>query len=112
MSLSMAPLLMHSHDVPAIVRAELEAAYAATSERRDEHLLTAARMLSWIVPLDCEDAMELVGLPVTTKRTGGELEQPQCLCSAGTPYGPGVPSDHTGTTTMKVVTGSVVLTPE
>ena len=68
MSLSMAPLLMHSRDVPAIVRAELQAAYAATSERRDEHLLTAARMLSWIIPLDCDDALELVGLPVVETR--------------------------------------------
>lgn len=71
MSLSMAPLLMHSHDVPAIVRAELEAAYAATPERRDEHLLTAARMLSWMVPLDCDDALELVGLPVDTAPSYG-----------------------------------------
>ncbi|HEV7555821.1 MAG TPA: hypothetical protein VGO00_10220 [Kofleriaceae bacterium] len=58
----MAPLLMHDRDLPAIVRAELQAAYTAPPERRDEHLLTAARMLSWIVPLDCDDARELVGL--------------------------------------------------
>lgn len=77
MSLSMAPLLMHSPEVPAIVRAELQAAYAAAPERRDEHLVNAARMLSWMVPLDCADALELVGLadhhPATEHATASRL---------------------------------------
>ena len=64
MSLSMAPLLMHSPDVPASVRAELRAAHDATREHRDEHLARAARLLERSVPLDCADALELVGLPV------------------------------------------------
>ena len=63
MSLSMAPLLMHSPDVPANVRAELQAAYAAPPDHRDEHLVNAARLLHLSVPLGCDDALELVGLP-------------------------------------------------
>jgi len=63
MSLSMAPLLMHSPDVPESVRAELHAAHGATREHRDEHLARAARLLHHFVPLDCADALELVGLP-------------------------------------------------
>jgi hypothetical protein len=63
MSLSMAPLLMHSPDVPESVRAELHAARGATREHRDEHLARAARLLHRSVPLDCADALELVGLP-------------------------------------------------
>ena len=62
MSLSMAPLLMHSPDVPATVRAELQAAYAQP-EQRQEHLVRAARTLYETLPLDCADALELVGLP-------------------------------------------------
>jgi hypothetical protein len=60
----MVPLLMHSPDVPASVRAELRAAHAATREHRDEHLARAARLLHRSVPLDCTDALELVGLPI------------------------------------------------
>jgi hypothetical protein len=63
MSLSMVPLLMHSPDVPASVRAELRAADGATREHRDEHLARAASLLHRAVALDCADALELVGLP-------------------------------------------------
>ena len=63
MSLSMAPLLLHSPDVPASVRAELEAARDATHPLRDEHLARAAHLLHRSLPLDCADALELVGLP-------------------------------------------------
>ena len=63
MSLSLAPLLMHSPDVPAGVRAELQAARAAAREHRDEHLVRAARLLHRTVPIDCADALELVGQP-------------------------------------------------
>jgi hypothetical protein len=63
----MAPLLMHSPDVPANVRAELRAAHGATREHRDEHLARAAHLLHHAVPLDCADALELVGLPGTTQ---------------------------------------------
>jgi hypothetical protein len=63
MSLSLAPLLMHHPDVPATVRAELRAAYRAAPEHREAHLLRAARTLHRTVPLECADALELVGLP-------------------------------------------------
>jgi len=63
MSLSMVPLLMHSPDVPANVRDALRAAYGAVPDHRDEHLARAARLLQRTVPLDCADALELVGLP-------------------------------------------------
>ena len=63
MTLSMAPLLLHSPDVPASVRAELAAASAAPHPDRDEHLARAAHLLHRAVPLDCADALELVGLP-------------------------------------------------
>lgn len=63
MSLTMAPLLMHSPDVPAVVRAELAAAHRGAPEQRDEHLARAAHLLYRSVPLDCADALELVGLP-------------------------------------------------
>jgi hypothetical protein len=63
MSLSMAPLLIHSPDVPAAVRAELVAAQTASPEHRDEHLMSAARLLHRAIPLDCADVLELVGLP-------------------------------------------------
>ena len=63
MSLSMAPLLMHSPDVPVTVRDALRAAAVAAAAHRDEHLVRAARLLHRAVPLDCADALELVGLP-------------------------------------------------
>lgn len=66
MSLSMAPLLIHSPDVPTSVREVLQAAYAM--ERPDERadlLATAARLLYREADgaLACSDARELVGLP-------------------------------------------------
>ena len=63
MSLSMAPLLRHSPDVPASVRAELAAASAVPGPDRDEHLARAASLLHRAVAIDCADALELVGLP-------------------------------------------------
>jgi hypothetical protein len=63
MSLSMATLLMNSPDLPETIRVELRAAQAAGHERRTDHLLNAARMMNRELTVDCEDALELVGLP-------------------------------------------------
>jgi len=62
MSLSIAPLLLHSTDVPTAVRVALREAYAAPESERTAHLETAARALFSQADLDCEDVRELVGL--------------------------------------------------
>ncbi|HEY4178562.1 MAG TPA: hypothetical protein VGM90_17060 [Kofleriaceae bacterium] len=60
----MAPLLMHSPDVPAQVREALRAAYDSDAEpdERDEHLRNAAHLLFQEGGLPCADVKELVGL--------------------------------------------------
>jgi hypothetical protein len=63
MRFSVAPLLMHSPDIPASVRDQLRAAYQDDQERRDEHLAAAARLIHEELALECGDARELVGLP-------------------------------------------------
>ena len=63
MSFSMAPLLMHSPDLPSALRDELRAAYAVEPAHRDAHLVTAARMIHAELDVECRDARELVGLP-------------------------------------------------
>jgi len=63
MSFSMAPLLIHSPDLPLTVREELRAAMSTESAHRDEHLIAAARLLNEHLAIDCSDARELVGLP-------------------------------------------------
>ena len=60
--LSMAALLMHSPDLPSSVRDELRAAFAEPA-RRDDHLVTAARIMHDQLDVSCGDARELVGLP-------------------------------------------------
>ncbi len=62
MRFSMAPLLMHSPQVPAGARDAIRAAYDAPAERRDEMLESAARILHAETDLDCGDVRELVGL--------------------------------------------------
>ena len=62
MSLSMAPLLMHSPDLPSALRDELRAAFSEPA-RRDDHLIAAARIMRDELSLSCGDARELVGLP-------------------------------------------------
>jgi hypothetical protein len=62
MSLSMAPLLMHSEQVPAEARDALRAAYDAPPEHRSERLESAARILYEQTGLECSDVRELVGL--------------------------------------------------
>jgi hypothetical protein len=63
MSFSLAPLLIHSPDLPTAVRDELRAAYAKSPGQRDGHLMTAARIIHTELELECRDARELVGLP-------------------------------------------------
>jgi hypothetical protein len=63
MSLSMAPLLMHSEQVPAEARDAIRAAYEAPPEHRSARLESAARILHQETGLACSDVRELVGLP-------------------------------------------------
>jgi hypothetical protein len=63
MSFSLAPLLLHSDDVPADARAALREAHEAPVAYRTALLESAARILYREVDLDCGDARELVGLP-------------------------------------------------
>jgi hypothetical protein len=64
--LTMAPLLLHSPDVPATVRDALRAAFAADPDERDEHLHTAAHLLLEETGLPCADIKELIGLTSCT----------------------------------------------
>lgn len=64
MSLSVAPLLIHSTDLSLDVRETLQAAYAEEQPAaRTDLLATAARLLHRETELDCADVRELVGLP-------------------------------------------------
>lgn len=63
MSLSMAPLLMHSEQVPAEARDAIRAAFEAPPQERSASLEHAARVLRQATGLACKDALELVGLP-------------------------------------------------
>jgi hypothetical protein len=63
MSLSMAPLLMHSEQVPAAVRDAFRAAYEAAPQDRNAQFESAARILHEETGLECRDILELVGLP-------------------------------------------------
>jgi hypothetical protein len=62
MSLSMAPLLMHSAQVPAEARDAIRAAYEAAPEHRSARFESAARVLHQTTGLECSDVRELVGL--------------------------------------------------
>jgi hypothetical protein len=62
MSLSMAPLLMHSEQVPAEARDAIRAAYNAPVQQRAARLEAAARVLHRATGLECSDVRELVGL--------------------------------------------------
>jgi hypothetical protein len=63
MSLSMAPLLLHSELVPTEARDAIRAAYEGSPEDRSAGLESAARILHRKTGLECDDARELVGLP-------------------------------------------------
>jgi hypothetical protein len=62
MSISMAPLLMHSDMLPDEARAAIRAAFEALPEHRTESLESAARVLYEATGLECRDVRELVGL--------------------------------------------------
>jgi hypothetical protein len=62
MAFNLLPLLIHSDMVPQESRDALRAASTAPSDRRDEQLESAARMLYRETGLDCVDVRELVGL--------------------------------------------------
>lgn len=62
MSLSMAPLLLHSEAIPASARTALRAANDLPGDQRRLQLESAARILHHELDLDCSDARELVGL--------------------------------------------------
>jgi len=62
MSISLAPLLVHSDTIPASARRALRAAHDGPTVERGAHLESAARILHRELALDCADARELVGL--------------------------------------------------
>ncbi len=62
MSFSVAPLLLHSDQIPLTARHALRAAYEVAIEERTPHLESAARILHRELDLNCLDARELVGL--------------------------------------------------
>ncbi len=62
MAFSMAPLLIHSESVPLRAREALRAASVAPVEHRRSALASAARVLHAETSLDCNDALEIVGL--------------------------------------------------
>jgi len=59
----MAPLLMHSEQVPAEARDAIRAALYAPPQHRTKSLKAAARVLHEATGLECSDVRELVGLP-------------------------------------------------
>jgi hypothetical protein len=63
MSLSMAPLLMYSEEVPAEAREAIRAAYEGRPEERRAGLESAARILHRRTDLECRDVRDLMGLP-------------------------------------------------
>jgi len=62
MAFSLAPLLVHSESIPLVVREALRAATAAPAEHRRSALASAARVLYMETPVNCDDALEIVGL--------------------------------------------------
>ena len=63
MAISLAPLLVHTADIPAGARTAIRDALDAPDDDRERLLETAARILHHEAELDCADARELVGLP-------------------------------------------------
>jgi hypothetical protein len=62
MIFSMAPLLMHSEQIPKEARDAIRAAYEGLPEHRSTRLESAARVLHQATGLECGDVRELVGL--------------------------------------------------
>ena len=61
--LSMAPLLIHSTDIPLHVREALRSAISAEPDQRASRLESAAFLLHQELELECADVRELMGLP-------------------------------------------------
>jgi hypothetical protein len=72
--MSMAPILMHSEQVPASARDALREASSAPSASREALLTTAAKILYAETDLPCADVLELVGLH-------DEKSEGDCGCS-------------------------------
>jgi hypothetical protein len=62
MALSVASLLIHSDSIPEGARLALADAFARPEQDRPALLKAAARILYKEAELDCNDALELVGL--------------------------------------------------
>lgn len=62
MAFSLAPLLVHSEAIPAKAREALRYATSAPAEHRKLALAKAARVIYAETALDCDEAMEIVGL--------------------------------------------------
>ena len=60
--MSMAPILMHSEQVPASARDALREASSAPPASREALLTAAAKILHAETGLPCADVLELVGL--------------------------------------------------
>lgn len=73
--MSMAPILMHSEQVPPSARDALREASSAPPASREAFLTTAAKILYAETGLPCEDVLELVGLHA-------EKSEGACGCGA------------------------------
>lgn len=62
MTLSMAPILMYSDDVPQPIRLALREAYASEPSEREDRLRSVAHQMVQTLDLDCADVRALVGL--------------------------------------------------
>jgi hypothetical protein len=62
MALSVAPLLLHSDAIPEGARLALRDAFARPEDERAALLANIAKILYREAELDCDDALELLGL--------------------------------------------------
>jgi hypothetical protein len=62
MALSVAPLLLYSDSVPEGARLALRDAFARPEDERPALLANIAKILYREADLDCDDALELLGL--------------------------------------------------
>ena len=74
MALSVAPLLLHSDAIPEGARLALRDAFARPEDERPALLANIAKILYREAELDCDDALELLGL------AGDESIESPCGC--------------------------------
>jgi hypothetical protein len=74
MALSVAPLLLHSEAIPEGARLALRDAFARTEDERPALLANVAKILYREADLDCDDALELLGL------SGDDAIESPCGC--------------------------------